>query len=89
MRGKLVAQITLLGGLCGRLHLRVKQTQLGLQQVDLLLLPIHGAIEFFDRILGQADLDFQFGQAFVHRWGFRVLVMVRRCKVTRSKRGRL
>ena len=67
MRGNLVAQITLLGGLRRRLHLRVKQTQLGLQQVDLLLLPIHGAIEFFDHVLGQADLDFQFGQAFVHR----------------------
>jgi hypothetical protein len=66
-----VAQIARLGKL-GRscLHLRIKQAQLRLEQINLFLLPEYRAIEFLDQILGQADLDFQFGQAVVHRIGF-------------------
>lgn len=35
--------------------------QLLLQQINLLLLPINGAVEFLERIFAQTGLDFEFG----------------------------
>ena len=48
------------------LHLPVENPQLILQQVELLLLPKHRAIQFLKQVFGQARLDFQFGQSLFH-----------------------
>jgi hypothetical protein len=50
--------------------------QLRLQQVDLLLLPENGAIEYLNQILGQARLDFEFGQAVFHDSIFRAALQM-------------
>lgn len=73
MRRNLVAQAERLGRFrgCIGLHLAVQQAQLRLQQVDLLLLLINRAIEFFHEVFSQADLDFEFGQAIIHDVRFR------------------
>jgi hypothetical protein len=37
-----------------------------LQQVDLLLLPVNGSIEFLDHILGEVQFYFELGQTIFH-----------------------
>jgi hypothetical protein len=79
MRRNLIAQISRLGilggfGICPELP--VEMAQLRLQQVDLLLLPENGAIEYLNQILGQARLDFEFGQAVFHDSIFRVALQM-------------
>ncbi len=37
-----------------------------LQQVDLLLLPVNGSIEFLDHILGEVKFYFEFSQTIFH-----------------------
>ena len=66
MRRDFVTQAALLRWPLCRLDLLVEQTQLRLQQFQLLLLTKDGAIEFLDQILGQAQFDFQFGQSIFH-----------------------
>ena len=66
MRGNLVAQVARFGGFGLRLHLLEQMAQLMLQQIDLLLLPIDGAIQLLDHILGEVHLDFEFGQTIFH-----------------------
>ena len=48
------------------LDLLVKQPHLLLQQIDLLLLPIHRAIELLEQILVETRLYFQLGQSVFH-----------------------
>lgn len=44
----------------------VQLAELGLQKVDLLLLAKYRAIELFDLVFGQAQLDFEFGDSGLH-----------------------
>jgi hypothetical protein len=66
MRGNLIAEITRLSRLCFRLHLLEQMTQLVLQQINLLLLPINGTIKHLNQIFGEVYFDFQFGQTVFH-----------------------
>jgi hypothetical protein len=72
MRRDFFAQVARFDWLGTGLHLPVEKSQLRLQHIDLLLLPINRAIEFLDQMLGQAGLDFQFGQAVFHQSVFLV-----------------
>lgn len=56
-----------LGGRRHVLQLPVQMAQLLLQQVNLLLLAIDRAVEFFDKVFGQADPAFDFDEALAHR----------------------
>ena len=79
MRRNLIAKIPRLGMFGGfgiRPDLPVEMAQLRLQQIDLLLLPENGAIEDFHQILGQARLDFEFGQAVFHDSVFQAVLQM-------------
>ena len=65
VRRNLVSRILRFGG-CRRLHQLVQLAYLSLQQVDLLLLAKHRAIELFEMILAQAQLDFEFRDSGFH-----------------------
>lgn len=53
---------------CGQalLHLTMKVPQLLLQQIEVLLLPINGEIEFVHQILGQAEANLEFDETMFH-----------------------
>lgn len=89
MRGNFIAQAACLcAGLRARLHLAINQSQLRLQQIDLFLLPENRPIKFVKQILGEAQLDFEFGDSIIHGAVFRLQVQ-RYYKVEYSKANRL
>jgi hypothetical protein len=49
-----------------RLHQLVQLADLRLQQIDLLLLAKHRAIEFFKMIFAETELDFEFRDSGFH-----------------------
>lgn len=59
MRWNIVAKISWFAG-CARLHQLIQLADLGLQQVDLLLLAKHRAIKYFQVIFAKTKLDFEF-----------------------------
>ena len=61
----LVAKVARLAGIRW-LHQLVQLADLGLQQVDLLLLPEEGAIEFFQVILAETQLDLELRDSGFH-----------------------
>ena len=66
MRWSLLAGVA--SSACGQalLQLAVKVPQLLLQQIELLLLPINGEIEFVHQILGQAEANLEFDETVFH-----------------------
>ena len=48
------------------LHLAMHFSQLALQQIDLLLLPEKGAIQFLQMIFCQAELEFELADTMLH-----------------------
>ncbi len=67
-----IAQAAGFGRFIMGLHLPEEEPQLFLQQFDLLLLPIHRTIEFFEQIFVQTRFDFQLGQSVFHGMPFRL-----------------
>lgn len=68
MRRQFLAWMTLSGSCQAVVQLLVQMTQLVLQEFDLLLLSVDGAIEFFQQVLGERDPGLDFGKAwFLHR----------------------
>ena len=65
MRRYFVAQIAWFAGLCC-LHQLVQFPNLLLQQIDLLLLTKHRAIQLFEMILAEIELEFEFGNSRFH-----------------------
>jgi len=61
----IVSQISWFAG-SYRLHQLVQLANLSLQQINLLLLPKDGAIEFFQMIFAESELDFEFGDSGFH-----------------------
>ncbi|SOY65085.1 hypothetical protein CBM2585_B20456 [Cupriavidus taiwanensis] len=47
-------------------HLLVQRAELFLQQVDLLLLARHGAVQGIQQVFLEGELDFEFVEAIVH-----------------------
>ena len=88
MRRNLVAQAARFrrSDLTG-LHLLVQKPQLFLHQIELFLLAENRTIEFIDQMLGQAQLDFQFGQSVVHGSVFRSIFHMRVRAIT-SRRSK-
>jgi hypothetical protein len=62
VRRKFVAQSARLGRKRS-LHLLPQDAQFGLQRVDLLLLLEDGAVQFFQQVFVEADVDFEVGDS--------------------------
>lgn len=75
MRGNFFAQVTSLNTRrIAVLHLLIKQADLRLQLIKLLLLAIDRAVQFIDQILGEAQFAFEVGYAIFHGFAAQFLL---------------
>lgn len=65
MRWNFVARLARFAGGLG-LHHPVQFPNLGLQQINLLLLAKNSPVQFLDMVLGETEFDFEFGNSGFH-----------------------